>query len=208
MRPVRNGYSVFDKGNTVAQAKPASTRTRSIGTKLSYNGQPQPTGMTAGTLTPGLSYSATQNNGNVVGQTFNTMNSDFESLAAVVALANGKTVGGELGFVYTDALQAIELCTVGKLAVPGVEVLLVRGEGYEMTTISADELPEEDWMSYVKANNALAEEFVRENPAGERLSLMQSNNQLIGNAGGIQGAKMGLIFGAVNAFQWTAHLGR
>jgi len=35
-------------------------------------------------------------------------------------------------------------------------------------------------------------------------ALIQSNSNLIRNAGGIQGVKMGLFFGAVNAFQWTA----
>jgi hypothetical protein len=33
-------------------------------------------------------------------------------------------------------------------------------------------------------------------------ALIQSDNNLIRNAGGAQGAKMGLFFGTVNAFQW------
>jgi RHS repeat-associated protein len=41
-------------------------------------------------------------------------------------------------------------------------------------------------------------------PATAR-ALIQSNNQLIRNAGGIQGVKMGLFFGSVNAFQWYAN---
>ena len=36
-------------------------------------------------------------------------------------------------------------------------------------------------------------------------ALIQSNNTLIRNAGGFQGAKMGLFFGPVNAWQWYAH---
>jgi hypothetical protein len=39
-------------------------------------------------------------------------------------------------------------------------------------------------------------------------ALIQSNNILMRNAGGVQGAKMGLVFGVVNAFQWTTHLGK
>jgi RHS repeat-associated protein len=39
-------------------------------------------------------------------------------------------------------------------------------------------------------------------------ALIQSNSNLIRNAGGVQGAKMGLFFGVVNAFQWVSHLGR
>ncbi len=35
--------------------------------------------------------------------------------------------------------------------------------------------------------------------------VIQSNNKLIRNTGGVQGAKMGLFFGMVNAFQWVAH---
>jgi RHS repeat-associated protein len=36
-------------------------------------------------------------------------------------------------------------------------------------------------------------------------ALIQSNNTLIRNAGGIQSVKMGLFFGVVNAFQWLSH---
>jgi len=36
-------------------------------------------------------------------------------------------------------------------------------------------------------------------------AIVQSNNKLIRNAGGLQGVKMGLVFGTVNAFQWVAH---
>ena len=36
-------------------------------------------------------------------------------------------------------------------------------------------------------------------------ALIQSNNNLIRNAGGIQSIKTGLFFGAVNAFQWLKH---
>ena len=37
-------------------------------------------------------------------------------------------------------------------------------------------------------------------------ALIQSNNNLIRNAGGIQSVKMGLFFGVVNAFQWASHV--
>jgi hypothetical protein len=36
-------------------------------------------------------------------------------------------------------------------------------------------------------------------------ALIESNNKLVRNAGGIQGVKMGLFFGVVNAFQWYAN---
>jgi hypothetical protein len=41
-------------------------------------------------------------------------------------------------------------------------------------------------------------------PATSR-ALIQSNSNLIRNAGGIQGVKMGAFFGVVNAFQWYAN---
>jgi hypothetical protein len=36
-------------------------------------------------------------------------------------------------------------------------------------------------------------------------ALIQSNNKLIRNAGGIQGIKMGLFFGVTNAAQWYSN---
>jgi RHS repeat-associated protein len=42
-------------------------------------------------------------------------------------------------------------------------------------------------------------------PKPTRQALVQSNNKLIKNARGIQKVKMGLFFGAVNAFQWVFH---
>jgi hypothetical protein len=42
-------------------------------------------------------------------------------------------------------------------------------------------------------------------PVPTAKALIQSNNKLSRNAGGIQGVKMGLFFGVVNAFQWYAN---
>ena len=36
-------------------------------------------------------------------------------------------------------------------------------------------------------------------------AIVQSNNKLIRNAGGFQGAKMGFFFGMMSGFQWVAH---
>jgi hypothetical protein len=36
-------------------------------------------------------------------------------------------------------------------------------------------------------------------------AVIKSNNNLVRNAGGFQGVKMGLFFGTINAFQWVAH---
>jgi hypothetical protein len=40
---------------------------------------------------------------------------------------------------------------------------------------------------------------------GTAKALIQSNSQLMRNAGGVQSVKMGLFFGTVNAFQWYAN---
>src|SRR5579863_869011 len=95
------------------------------------------------------------------------MTSDIETIESIVAEANGKTIGGELGFTFSSALDAVKLCTVHGIAVLGVEIFHVRGETYETTKMSGYELPDQQWGDYVSANNALAEEFIRLNPAGD-----------------------------------------
>ena len=95
------------------------------------------------------------------------MISDLETISSITAIANGKTVGGEIGFSFPEVLEAVRLCTAGGTAVLGVEVFHVRGETYETTKLSAYELPDQEWGAYVSANNALAEEFITSNPTGD-----------------------------------------
>jgi hypothetical protein len=103
------------------------------------------------------------------------MTSDIEAIECISSLANGKTIGGELGFTYPEVLEAIRLSTVSSIAVLGVEIFRVTGQGYETITMSGYDLtmsgydlPDQDWSHYVMANNALAEEFIKANPTGDQ----------------------------------------
>jgi hypothetical protein len=96
------------------------------------------------------------------------MTNDVQAVECISSLANGKTVGGELGFTFPEVIEAIRLCTVNKIAVLGVEIFQVSGETYETTKMSGYELPDHDWLDYVAANNALAEEFIKMNPVGDQ----------------------------------------
>jgi hypothetical protein len=96
------------------------------------------------------------------------MTSDLDTVPSIASIANGKTVGGELGFTFPDVLEAIRLCTTNGIAILGVEILEVRGETYVTTKMSAYELADQEWDDYVSANNALAEEFVKSNPSGDQ----------------------------------------
>jgi hypothetical protein len=96
------------------------------------------------------------------------MTSDIEAIECISSLANGKTIGGELGFTYPEVLEAVRLSTVSSIAVLGVEIFRVTGQGYETITMSGYDLPDQDWSHYVMANNALAEEFIKANPTGDQ----------------------------------------
>ena len=98
------------------------------------------------------------------------MINDIERISAIVSIANNKSVSGELGVAYPDVFEAIRLCTVNSIAVLGVELFQVRGELFDTIKMSGYELadPRQDhWSDYMAANNALAEEFVKLNPAGD-----------------------------------------
>ena len=95
------------------------------------------------------------------------MIADLETIFLITAIANGKTVGGELGFSFPEVLEAVRLCTANQIAVLGVEIFVVRGETYETQRLSGYELQDQEWEGYVSANNALAEKFISENPTGD-----------------------------------------
>jgi len=71
---------------------------------------------------------------------------------------------GELVFTLERALEVIEACTLAAIAVLGIEVF----PGLNVSTYHLH-LKEPDgevfWLGYVGTNNALAENFVRKNPA-------------------------------------------
>jgi hypothetical protein len=103
------------------------------------------------------------------------MRQDFEEIPAVAKAAIGKC-GDELTFPFPEILEVIDLCTRNRIAVLGVEVFLVKNNGYhawgcsdydigitrKWRTVSAI-----DWDEYVNENNKLAEEGVRRRPVGD-----------------------------------------
>ena len=95
------------------------------------------------------------------------MISDVEKIGPIAEIANGKTIGGEMGFSFPDVLEAVKLCTANRIAVLGVEIFLVRGETYETITLSSYEIEDQEWEAYVAENNSLAEDFIRSNPSGD-----------------------------------------
>ena len=96
------------------------------------------------------------------------MISDLEAIGRINLLSHGKTVGGELTFTLPLVLDAIRECSANEIAVLGVEIFRVKGDLYQTVAMSGYELPEQDWPDYVKANNALAEEFVKMNALGDQ----------------------------------------
>lgn len=97
------------------------------------------------------------------------MTDDFEKLESAVALSSGRTIGGELGFTYPAVLDVIRLCTANAIAVLGSELLEVLPDGYDTQAISPYRVRMDDhtWGEFVQLNNNQAEEFVRQNPAGD-----------------------------------------
>jgi hypothetical protein len=103
------------------------------------------------------------------------MKSDFELIPTIVAAAIG-TIGDEMTFSFPEVLEVIKLCTANQIAVLGLELLDVRPEGHRTKKLSGYDLqmnkgPETigGWPDYVRMNNALAEDFVGQNPPGDGL---------------------------------------
>jgi hypothetical protein len=67
-------------------------------------------------------------------------------------------------FSLASALDVLGLCTASGIVVLGVEVF----SGLNVSTYDQqvkDDPREESWTDYVHANNVLAEDFIRRNPA-------------------------------------------
>ena len=101
------------------------------------------------------------------------MKSDFELIQPIAAAAIG-TVGDEMTFSFPEVLEVIKLCTANRIAVLGLELFEVHPEGYHTKKLSGydqqmNKGPEkiDGWPDYVRMNNALAEDFVRQNPTGD-----------------------------------------
>jgi hypothetical protein len=100
---------------------------------------------------------------------------DFAAIPAVVEKSAGKIGDNELSFAFPEVLEVIQLCSVKQIAVLGVELFKVREDGLYRTEkltdydlrMKQDPSTQREWPEYVRANNASAEEFVRQNPAGD-----------------------------------------
>ena len=98
-------------------------------------------------------------------------------LSPIVALAAGRTPGGELTFTFPEVLEAIKICTANQIAVLGVEIFRVEAEGSYRAAGSSDydlrlspkwsSLRPNDWAGFVRENNMLATETVSLNPVGD-----------------------------------------
>jgi hypothetical protein len=102
------------------------------------------------------------------------MKSDLARVPAIAAAAHG-TVGEELAFAYPDVLEVISLCTANGIAVLGVEIIVVRPEGFQTEHLSIYDqhmrqgsgVDQGVWSDYVAENNRHADEFVRLHPSGD-----------------------------------------
>jgi hypothetical protein len=102
------------------------------------------------------------------------MKSDIQNIQSIL-LATAVTIGDELAFVFPEVLEVIKLCTINEIAVLGVENFEDCSGQYSTKNLSIYDQqigrgPEErnDWLDYVNTNNALAEEFIRLNPAADK----------------------------------------
>ncbi len=103
------------------------------------------------------------------------MTQDFKRIPGITATAIG-TAGDEPTFSFPEILNVIKLCSANDIAVLGVEFFLTKPDGYHALGCSTYDLQQEkgwqlmqhsQWCEYVRRNNALAEEFVRQNPLGD-----------------------------------------
>ena len=100
---------------------------------------------------------------------------DLARIPAISAAAIGKT-GEELTFAFPEVLNVIKLCTANEIAVLGVEIFLVKNEGYYASGCSDYDLQVarqwehmeiNNWARYVRVNNELAEQSILRNPRGD-----------------------------------------
>jgi hypothetical protein len=90
--------------------------------------------------------------------------SDFEMVPSVTSAALRRASNGELVLTVGGALEVIEACSSSEIAVLGFEVF----PGLNVSTYDRhlkDPANENDWLDYVRISNALAEHFLRRNPA-------------------------------------------
>jgi hypothetical protein len=90
--------------------------------------------------------------------------SDLEMVPAVASAVLRRMPNGELIFTVERALNLIGACSWSGIAVLGVEVF----PGLNVSTYDQhlkSPTNESHWSGYVRTSNALAEDFLRKNPA-------------------------------------------
>jgi hypothetical protein len=89
---------------------------------------------------------------------------DLEQVPGVSAAVIRKLDNGEMVFTRASATALIEGCTAAQIAVLGVEIF----PGLNVSTYDLflkNDQNEASWPGYVRVNNVLAENFLRNNPA-------------------------------------------
>jgi hypothetical protein len=92
------------------------------------------------------------------------MGKDFEALPGVSTAAIRRMSDGEMVFSRTSAEGLIQACTAALIAVLGVEIF----PGLNVSTYDLflkNDLKEGSWSQYVRVNNVLAGDFLRNNSA-------------------------------------------
>ena len=89
---------------------------------------------------------------------------DLDTVPGVASAVLRRMPDGELVFTVAQAAEVIQACTSSGIAVLGIEVF----PGLNVSTYDLDVKDPADakfWPGYVRTNNALAEDFLRKNPA-------------------------------------------
>jgi hypothetical protein len=97
------------------------------------------------------------------------MNTNSDTLAPVLKMAHGRTIGGEPAFTFPVILDVLALCTRNEVAVLGVELFKTVASGYSTEAMSEYELQlaERSWPEFVLLNNQAAADFVNQHPGGD-----------------------------------------
>ena len=97
------------------------------------------------------------------------MTKSYETLEPVVGLSSGKTVGGELMFLFPEVLDALVTCTQHEISILGVELMRVSPQGYLTEGMSTYDvrLEGKPWHEFVLLNNSFAADFIKQNRGGD-----------------------------------------
>ena len=88
------------------------------------------------------------------------MNKNFEGIYEIATLAIGAS-GTELYFSNANALRVVALCTQNLIAVLGIDIFELEREGLlQAKGCSVYRVTLNEWVSFVEANNSLAEQFL------------------------------------------------